>query len=69
MEESNETPAPESPSREELKLALQAFNKRLRLTRLDDESRIGRGAREAASRASWRSDRPISTPGRRGMSW
>jgi len=29
---------------EELKLALKAFNKRLRLTRLDDESRLGHGA-------------------------
>ena len=29
---------------EELKLALKAFNKRLRLNRLDDESRLGHGA-------------------------
>ncbi len=36
---------PASPfSPEELKLALKAFNKRLRLTRLDDESRLGHGA-------------------------
>ena len=42
-------PAPAAPSPaaftpEELKLALKAFNKRLRLTRLDDESRLGHGA-------------------------
>ena len=30
-------------TRDELKLALKAFHKRLRLTRLDDESKIGRG--------------------------
>lgn len=40
-----ETSASTEPefTREELKLALKAFHKRLRLTRLDDESKIGRG--------------------------
>ena len=33
-----------SPTKEELKMALKAFNKRLRLTRLDDESKLGHGA-------------------------
>lgn len=38
------TPSPAEPySKEELKLALKAFKKRLKLTRLDDESRIGHG--------------------------
>jgi hypothetical protein len=37
-------PAGSSFSPEELKLALKAFNKRLRLTRLDDESKLGHGA-------------------------
>ncbi len=39
-------PSPERPlfTREELKAALKAFNRRLRLTRLDDESRLGHGA-------------------------
>jgi hypothetical protein len=41
MSESEQTPSP--PSHEELQLALRAFRKRLQLTRLDDESRIGRG--------------------------
>ena len=36
--------APEPPSKDELRLALKAFRKRLRLTRLDDESRMGYGA-------------------------
>jgi hypothetical protein len=41
--ESPPTPAPEPPSKEELRLALKAFRKRLKLTRLDDESRLGYG--------------------------
>ncbi len=43
MSESEATPPPEPPSKEELNLALKAFRKRLKLTRLDDESRIGHG--------------------------
>ena len=35
------TPAP-TPTKEELKQALKAFKKRLKLTRLDAESKIGR---------------------------
>ena len=38
---SEETPPP-PPSKEELKGALKAFKKRLKLTRLDQESRVGR---------------------------
>ncbi|MBI4605975.1 MAG: hypothetical protein HY721_28760 [Planctomycetes bacterium] len=38
-------PPPSDPlAPENLKLAMKAFNKRLRLTRLDDESRLGHGA-------------------------
>ncbi len=37
------SPAPEPPSAEVLKAALKAFRKRLKLTRLDHDSRIGRG--------------------------
>lgn len=37
-------PASEGPSKEELKRAFKAFKKRLKLTRLDDESRMGYGA-------------------------
>ena len=42
MTEPEETP-PELHSREELKRAMKAFKKRLKLTRLDDESRLGYG--------------------------
>ena len=38
-----DSPPPGAPSPEELKLALKAFRKRLRLTQLDDESRLGVG--------------------------
>jgi hypothetical protein len=34
---------PEHPSSKELRLAMKAFRKRLKLTRLDDESRMGYG--------------------------
>ena len=43
MSESEEKPSPPPPSKEELNLALKAFRKRLKLTRLDDESRLGYG--------------------------
>ena len=43
MVESEATPTPEPPSKEELRLAMKAFRKRLKLTRLDDESRVGHG--------------------------
>jgi hypothetical protein len=40
---SDETPAPPpTPTPQELKSALKAFKKRLKLTQLDDQSRIGR---------------------------
>jgi hypothetical protein len=53
MSDSSETPAPNSPSKEELKLAMKAFRKRLKLNRLDDESRMGYG--------------PMSTGGKSGV--
>ena len=37
------TTVPPTPSPDELKKALKAFKKRLKLTRLDDESRIAGG--------------------------
>ena len=43
MVESEATPTPEPPSKEELRLAMKAFRKRLTLARLDDESRMGYG--------------------------
>jgi hypothetical protein len=38
-----ETNPPSGPTPQELKSALKAFRKRLKLTQLDDQSRIGRG--------------------------
>ncbi|MFK8110566.1 MAG: hypothetical protein AB8B91_00100 [Rubripirellula sp.] len=43
MSESDATPVPEPPTKEELRLAMKAFRKRLKLTRLDEESRLGYG--------------------------
>jgi hypothetical protein len=40
MSESN---TPQPPSKEQLQLAMKAFRKRLKLTRLVDESRFGHG--------------------------
>ncbi len=40
----SDSPAPsDSPTPEELRKALKAFKKRLKLARLDDESSLGRG--------------------------
>ncbi len=44
MSEPEPTPSPATPSSEELKLAMKAFRKRLKIMRLDDESRLGYGA-------------------------
>ncbi len=43
MVESEATSTPEPLSKEELRLAMKAFRKRLKLTRLDDESQMGYG--------------------------
>ncbi len=43
MVESEAASIPGPPSKEELRLAMKAFRKRLKLTRLDDESRMGHG--------------------------
>lgn len=42
--QSQSDPPPSGVPAEDLKKAYQAFKKRLKLTRLDDESRLGRGA-------------------------
>jgi hypothetical protein len=52
MTESEETPLAEEHSKEELKRALKAFKKRLKLTRLDDESRLGYGPMSGGGRSS-----------------
>jgi hypothetical protein len=43
MSSSDSTSSSGTPSREQLKQALKAFRKRLKLTRLDEESRVGGG--------------------------
>ena len=43
MTESQLSSSPEPIAKEELKRALKAFKKRLKTTRLDDESRVGHG--------------------------
>ncbi|MCP4591421.1 MAG: hypothetical protein GY842_11800 [bacterium] len=44
VEPSGSGPTPDTPTAEELRKALKAFKKRLKLARLDDESRLGHGA-------------------------
>ena len=51
------------PPPEALKSALKAFRKRLKLTLLDDESRLGRGAMTGGRRSEIRAIRPPD-PGR-----
>lgn len=43
---------------EELKKAYKAFKKRLKLTRLDDESRLGRGAMSGGGKSSIQAIQP-----------
>ena len=43
MTDADTTPPNEDPSKDELKHALKAFKKRLKLTRLDHQSRLGYG--------------------------
>ena len=45
-------PSPDdAPTKEELKWALKAFRKRLKLMRLDDESRIGGGSMSSGTQS------------------
>ena len=43
MSDPEQAPAPVPPAKEQLQLAMKAFRKRLKLLRLDDESRLGYG--------------------------
>ena len=51
MVEPETTFIPEPPSKEELRLAMKAFRKRLKLTRLDDESGVGHGPMSSGQRS------------------
>lgn len=58
MVDSEATPPPEPPSKEELRLAMKAFRKRLKLTRLDDESRMGYGPTSSGQQSRIAAIRP-----------
>ena len=50
--------SPDAPLPPELKSALKAFKKRLKLTMLDDESRLGHGAMTGGRHSGVRAIRP-----------
>lgn len=52
MSETAATPPPDPVSPEVVKLALKAFKKRLKATRLDDESRVGHGPMSGGGKSS-----------------
>ena len=52
MSEAEATPSPTPVPPEELKLALKAFKKRLKATRLDDESRVGHSPMSSGGNSS-----------------
>jgi hypothetical protein len=52
MTESEPDSAPEPFSEEELRLAMKAFRKRLKLTRLDEESSLGYGPTSSGQRSA-----------------
>jgi len=58
MSESEQTPSPAPPSREELQQALKAFRKRLKLIQLDDESRLGYGPMSSGGKSGVVAIRP-----------
>jgi len=58
MSESEQTPPPAPPSKEELQQAMKAFRKRLKLTRLDDESRLGYGPMSSGGKSGVVAIRP-----------
>jgi hypothetical protein len=51
MSETEADLTPEPPSKEELKKAMKAFRKRLKVTRLDDESRMGYGPMSSGNKS------------------
>ncbi len=51
MVESEATSTPDPPSKEELRLAMKAFRKRLKLTCLDAESQMGYGPMSSGQRS------------------
>ncbi len=58
MSDSTPPPSPVPPDPQELRRALKAFKKRLKLTRLDDESRLGVGPMSSGSKGGIVAIRP-----------
>ena len=56
--ESPSEPAPPEFSKEELRLAMKAFRKRIKLIRLDDESRLGHGPMSSGGKSEVAAIRP-----------
>jgi len=54
----SDEPNPDRPSKEECKRAMKAFKKRLKLMRLDDESRVGGGAMSSGTKSGIMAIRP-----------
>lgn len=63
MSDAESDPAPASPeiSKEELRLAMKAFRKRLKLTQLDEESRLGYGPMSSGNQYNIAAIRPPDT--------
>ncbi|MDV6030303.1 hypothetical protein [Stieleria sp.] len=58
MTDPETTPEPEAPSKEELRLAMKAFRKRLKLMKLDEESSLGHGPMSSGRKSSIAAIRP-----------
>jgi hypothetical protein len=58
MTDTEQSPQPEPPTKEELRLAMKAFRKRLKLMRLDDESSLGYGPMSSGQKSSVVAIRP-----------
>ncbi len=56
--ESPSEPTPPEFSKEELRLAMKAFRKRIKLIRLDDESRLGHGPMSSGGKSDVAAIRP-----------
>ena len=58
MTDSETAPEPEPPSKEELRMAMKAFRKRLKLMKLDEESSLGYGPTSSGRRSEIAAIRP-----------
>ena len=58
MTDQETSPEPEGPSKEELRLAMKAFRKRLKLMKLDEESSLGHGPMSSGRKSSIAAIRP-----------